>query len=142
MADLITVRIPATGAPVVTGGSVNPGGDVIFKNEAATTATINFGNKTPLCSTGLIFKVTKQSAETACSNYLASGTYPFTTRVGAAQAQTGKLIVLAAPNPIIFPEKKPIIFPEDWVALALGIGIGLLVGLWLGRRFFVRAPQR
>src|SRR5262245_32118289 len=104
MADLISVRIPVTGAPIVTGGSVNPGGDVSFKNEAGATATINFSNKTPLCTKGLIFKVAGKttSVESACSNYLASGTYPFTTRVGTAEAKAGTLIVLAAPNPIIF----------------------------------------
>ena len=144
MSDLITVRIPVTGAPIVTGGSVNPGGTVIFENEARPTATVNFGNKTPLCTALPIFKVVKgtPSEQTACSNYLASGTYPFTTRVGTAEPKAGKLIVLAAPEPIIFPEKKPIIFPEDSVALALAIGAALLIGLWLGRRFFVRNPQR
>jgi hypothetical protein len=52
------------------------------------------------------------------------------------------LTVLSSPTPIVFPEKKPIVFPEDWVALALGIGIGLLVGFLIGRRQPVRTAQR
>jgi len=144
MANTVSIQIPSATAPVSVSAPVSPGGVVKFNNAANAPATVNFGSKTPFCPQKLAFDVPPQSmtAKTVCANYLVAGTYNFSSTVKGGEAKSATLVVMTAPNPIVFPEKKPIVFPEDWVALVLGIGIGLLVGFLLGRRQPVRTTQR
>ena len=139
----ITIQIPDLRTPITVPGGISPGGNVNFENNAGKSMRVDFGNHDPFCPVKPPFDVAAGLTvkKTVCATYLASGTHPFAVSAGG-EARTATLVVLPAPNPIIFPEKKPIIFPEDWVALVLGIGIGLLVGYLIGKRQPVRTAQR
>src|SRR5688500_5851907 len=117
MATTVTNQIPYTTAPIPVSDQDSQGGTVKFKNAVSAAATVNFGTKTPLCPQKLAFDVQPQSTstKTVCANYLVSGTYNFTATAKGAEAKSATVTVLAAPNPIVFPERQPIVFPEVWV---------------------------
>jgi hypothetical protein len=139
----ITIQIPDLRNPLPAPSPISPGGTVNFKNTGGKTVRVDFGIQDPFCPVKPPFDVASNVTvkKIVCPTYLASGAHLFRVSAGA-EARTATLTVLSSPTPIVFPEKKPIVFPEDWVALALGIGIGLLVGFLIGRRQPVRTAQR
>lgn len=143
MAEKISIQISESGA-LIGSTEVDAGGTVKFTNKASAKAHIDFGDKSPFCPQKMDYQLKAGNSKTlyVCPNYGISRTYAYALTVGEGESQGGTLKVtgLVATNPYVFPEKKPIVFPEDWTPLLIGLVLGVVTGVLVGRRLL--APNR